>query len=77
MPATLDRDIERETQTTDGQDRDRQSHYVKHDELERAMLNGEPATALCGKKWLPTRDPKRYPVCQTCKEIFAKLPPGE
>jgi hypothetical protein len=34
-------------------------------------------TALCGKKWIPGRDPGRYPVCPTCKEIFASMPPGD
>jgi hypothetical protein len=35
-----------------------------------ARINGTPVTALCGKVWIPDRDPKRYPVCETCKEIF-------
>jgi hypothetical protein len=29
--------------------------------------------ALCGKMWVPTRDPDRFPVCPQCKEIFAKM----
>ena len=29
--------------------------------------------ALCGKVWIPNRDPSRYPVCPTCKEIRARL----
>lgn len=36
-----------------------------------AYITGTPVTALCGKTWVPTRDPDRYPVCQTCKEIVA------
>ena len=35
----------------------------------RAHVTGEAITALCGKKWVPTRDPSRYPVCPTCKEL--------
>ena len=35
------------------------------------MVEGTPVTALCGKVWVPGRDPKRYPVCPTCKEIAA------
>ena len=31
---------------------------------------GSTVTALCGKTWVPTRDPNRYPVCPTCKEIL-------
>jgi hypothetical protein len=34
-----------------------------------AMVNGTPVRALCGKIWVPGRDPRRYPLCPTCKEI--------
>jgi hypothetical protein len=34
-----------------------------------AMINATPVRALCGKVWVPGRDPKKYPVCPTCKEI--------
>ena len=40
------------------------------DILEIAMSRGLVITALCGKTWVPTRDPGRYPVCPTCKEIL-------
>lgn len=33
------------------------------------MVNGTAVKALCGKTWTPGRDPKRYPLCPTCKEI--------
>lgn len=33
------------------------------------MVNGTPVQALCGKVWVPGRDPKRYPLCPTCREI--------
>ena len=33
------------------------------------MVNGTAVQALCGKIWVPGRDPKRYPLCPTCKEI--------
>jgi hypothetical protein len=35
------------------------------------IIESEPVTALCGKVWVPGRDPRRYPVCPTCKEIAA------
>ena len=41
-----------------------------------SALSGDKVTALCGKKWIPGRDPGRFPVCPTCKEIFASMPPG-
>jgi hypothetical protein len=33
------------------------------------MVNGVPVRALCGKTWVPGRDPQRYPLCPTCREI--------
>ncbi len=33
------------------------------------IILGTPVRALCGKTWVPNRDPKRYPLCPTCKEI--------
>ncbi len=37
------------------------------------IINGTPVRALCGKTWVPSRDPKRYPLCPTCKEIAAQM----
>ena len=65
--------IERpDTRTTDG-DHDRFSHYVNKTALTRSAVSGEAVVALCGKKWVPTRDGERYPVCPACKEIYAGL----
>lgn len=37
------------------------------------IVNGTPVQALCGKVWVPGRDPQRYPLCPTCKEIAQSL----
>ena len=37
------------------------------------IVNGIPVKALCGKVWIPGRDPKRYPLCPTCKEIAESM----
>jgi uncharacterized C2H2 Zn-finger protein len=29
--------------------------------------------ALCGKMWVPTRDPDRFPICPNCKDIYEKM----
>lgn len=34
-----------------------------------SMVTGTPVRALCGKVWIPDRDPNRYPLCPTCREI--------
>ena len=61
---------DRRTAPTDPGDHERFSHYVDKHKLTEAMVMGTPVTALCGKRWVPTRDPKRYPVCPTCQEIL-------
>ena len=48
---------------TDDGDHDRFAHYARKDDVARAYVTGEAIVALCGKKWVPTRDPKNYPVC--------------
>jgi hypothetical protein len=63
--------------TTGDGDHERFSHYVPKDKLTDAMVNGTPVIALCGKVWVPSRDPQKYPVCPECKEIWNSLPPGD
>ena len=59
-------------------DHDRFSHYARKDKLTEAMVMGTPVVALCGKVWVPSRDPQKYPVCPTCKEIYEGLrAPGD
>ncbi len=36
------------------------------------MINGTPVKALCGKVWVPGRDPGKYPMCPTCIEVAEK-----
>ncbi|MDA8268029.1 MAG: DUF3039 domain-containing protein [Actinomycetota bacterium] len=56
--------------TTDG-DHERMAHIVdeRFGTVAEAIVNGTPCVALCGKVWVPNRDPRRYPLCPTCKEI--------
>ncbi|MCP4435337.1 MAG: DUF3039 domain-containing protein [Actinomycetia bacterium] len=35
-----------------------------------ARVEGTPLEALCGHVWVPSRDPKRLPMCQKCKDIY-------
>lgn len=59
---------------TDDGDHDTFRHYVRAVELDRAILDGIPCTALCGKKWLPTKDHTKYPTCPECKKIWQSIP---
>jgi len=55
-------------------DHERFAHYVLRDKQMESMVEGTPLRALCGKIWVPSRDPKRFPVCPECKEIFENMP---
>jgi len=37
--------------------------------LTEARIYGTPVEALCGKRWIPSRDPQRFPLCPECKQI--------
>jgi len=72
--------------TTDDGDHERMAHIVlegfrpSEEEFVSAgpsvvegIITGTAVRALCGKTWVPNRDPKRYPICPTCKEIAAQM----
>ena len=64
---------DRQTVPTDAGDHERFSHYVPKDKLTEAMVMGTPVVALCGKVWVPSRDPKRYALCGTCRDEYERL----
>ncbi|WP_413248028.1 DUF3039 domain-containing protein [Sinomonas flava] len=72
--ATIEREELREE--LEPGDRERFSHYVRKEKIMESALTGEPVIALCGKVWTPGRDPKKFPVCPTCKEIYEGLRSG-
>ncbi len=37
------------------------------------IVNGTAVRALCGKEWVPGRNPQRYGLCPTCKEIAQSM----
>lgn len=58
-------------------DHERFAHYVRKEKILESALTGEPVVALCGKVWVPGRDPNKFPVCPVCKEIYDGLRPGD
>lgn len=60
----------------DSGDHERFAHYVKKEKIVESAVSGKPVTALCGKRWIPNRDPKKFPICPTCKEIHSGLRKG-
>ena len=75
-PSTQTAVLEREEtvpQLQEPGDHERFSHYVRKEKILESALSGEPVTALCGKVWIPGRDPEKFPVCPVCKEIYQGL----
>ncbi|MEO7007202.1 MAG: DUF3039 domain-containing protein [Terrimesophilobacter sp.] len=72
--STLDRELEEllQQEVEEG-DHERFSHYVQKEKILQSAISGKPVIALCGKVWTPGRDPQKFPICPTCKEIYEKL----
>lgn len=71
--------LERQTQAQEVEpgDAERFAHYVRKEKILESALSGEPVIALCGKVWVPGRDPQKFPVCPDCKAIYDGLRPGK
>lgn len=62
------------TQLAEPGDHERLAHYVPKNDIMRAAIEGVPVRALCGKTWIPGRDPEKFPVCPSCQEIIEGIP---
>jgi hypothetical protein len=64
----LDEDVRPDLSFGDG-DHERFSHYVDKDKIVDSAVLGTAVVAICGKVWVPSRDPKKFPVCPERQEI--------
>jgi hypothetical protein len=46
------------------------AHIAPADKVTEAYIMGIPIEALCGARFVPSKDPKDKPLCQACKEIY-------
>jgi len=69
----LDFDIE------DSDDSNQFAHYADKNKITEGYVLGTPVIAICGRIFVPSRDPEKFPVCPVCKEIMNALfiPPSE
>ena len=63
--------------TLDDGDHDRFAHFARKTDIVKSAVTGKPSVARCGKVWVPNRNPDRYPVCPTCREIYERKKAGE
>ena len=59
-------------ETREGED-SRLAHYAESASVTEGYVMGTPVMALCGKLFVPTRDPNKFPICPICKEIVEAL----
>lgn len=64
---------EERVQSLEEGDHEKFAHYVRKEKITESMVTGKAVRALCGKKWVPSRDPEKFPICPTCKEIYNGL----
>ena len=64
---------ERTQETNDDGDHEKFAHYVQKEKIVESAVTGKPVIALCGKVWVPGRDPGKFPICPDCKKIFDSL----
>jgi len=65
-----------------GSDSEHRAHIVKRppdrDSAEgwvtEARVLGLEVEALCGHRWVPARNPEKYPVCELCRDVLAHTP---
>lgn len=68
---------ERTVNSNEDGDHERFAHYVEKDKIVESAITGSPIKALCGKVWVPGRDPSKFPVCPDCEKVYNGLPPGK
>ena len=69
--------VEEQIQSLEPGDHERHSHYVRREKIIESAVLGTPVVALCGKVWVPGRDPEKFPICPTCKDIYNGLRPED
>jgi hypothetical protein len=49
------------------------AHYAESAEVTEGYIMGTPIIALCGKIFIPFRNPEKLRICPSCKEIMDVL----
>ena len=57
-------------------DHERFAHYVRKEKILESALSGDPVIALCGKVWVPGRDPKRSRSAPPARRSTSGIPAG-
>jgi hypothetical protein len=66
----LDHDLDEEV---DNKDNEHLAHYADAAEVTEGYIMGTPVIALCGKVFIPFRNPEKLRICPICKKIVEAL----
>ena len=64
---------EKPVSITDDGDHEKFAHYVEKEKIVESAVTGKPVITLCGKVWVPGRDPSKFPICPDCQKIYESL----
>jgi len=65
---------ETELETTDADTGEPKfAHYADSVSVTEGYIMGKYVMAICGKLFIPSRDPLKFPICPSCKEIYESL----
>ena len=62
-----------DTRETDSDESNQFAHYADAAKVTEGYIMGTPVIALCGKVFIPHKDPLKLRVCPECKEILDAL----
>lgn len=49
------------------------AHYAEAASVTEGYIMGTPVEALCGKIFIPSKNPERLKICPICKEIAGSV----
>ena len=49
------------------------AHYADSVSVTEGYVTGKIVKAICGKFFVPSKDPKDFPVCPICKQLAETL----
>ena len=49
------------------------AHYADSTSVTEGYIMGKAVKAICGVIFVPSRDPKKVPICPICKELAEAL----
>lgn len=70
MSTQLDERPETETSHGDSDDSEKIAHWARKDKITEGYVEGVEILALCGKYFVPSRDPEGLEVCKPCEAVL-------